>query len=111
MWFFTPDGFYSVVSAEEFGHPLQVRARCDDDLNRLRSSFFPTLGENVHLTGRDYPVRAFTTHEGLAECLSRIAKAIDYDNFKNRIHRDDPKRAHILARVWNDLLALQNEQA
>lgn len=74
MWLFTPEGFYSVVSAEEFGHPLQVRARCDDDLDRLRSSFFPTLGENVHLAGRDYPVRAFTTHEGLAECLSKIAK-------------------------------------
>jgi len=103
MWLFTPEGFYSVVSAEEFGHPLQVRARRDDDLDRLRSSFFPTLGENVHLAGRDYPVRAFTTHEGLAECLSKIAKAIDYDNFKSTVaSRHSSERARIYGYVWSD---------
>ncbi len=103
MWLFTPEGFFSVVNAEEFGHPLQVRARCDDDLDRLRSSFFPTLGENVHLPGRDYPVRAFTTHEGFAECLSKIALAIDYDNFKSTVAaRHTSERAHVYGHVWSD---------
>lgn len=103
MWLFTPEGFYSVVNAEEFGHPLQVRARCDDDLDRLRSSFFPTLGENVLLPGRDCPVRAFTTHEGFAECLSKIAMAIDYDNFKSTVAaRHTSERAHLYGYVWSN---------
>ncbi len=103
MWLFTPDGFYSVVTADEFGHPLQVRARCDDDLDRLRSSYFPTLGENVHIPGRDYPVRAFTTHKEFADCLTKIAMAIDYDNFKSAVAvRHSSERAHVYGNVWSD---------
>ena len=112
MWLFTPEGFYSVVTADEFGHQLQVRARSDDDLNRLRTSFFPTLGENIHMTGRDYPVRAFTTHEDLAECLSNIAMAIDYDNFKSTVAiRHSTERAHIYGDVWSDCRKIKQSPA
>jgi len=103
MWLFTPEGFYSIVAAGEFGHQLQVRARCDDDLDRLRESYFPSLGENVHLPGRDYPVRAFTSHEDFAQCVSRVAMAIDYDNFKSEVSiKHGSERAHIYASVWFD---------
>ena len=57
MWLFTTQGFYSVVTAEEFGEELQVRARAASDLDRLRESFLPTLGPNVSLPERDYPWR------------------------------------------------------
>ena len=109
MWLFTPEGFFSVVTAEEFGHELQVRARCDDDLDRLRASQFPTLGENVHRPRRDYPVRAFTTHEDLAECLSKIAAGIDYSNFKSTVAaRHSSERAHVYANVWSDCRKIEH---
>lgn len=85
MWLFTTTGFYSVVTAEEFGHELQVRARSADDLDRLRDSFLPTLGPSVSKPGRDYPWRAFVTRPDFATCLSEVAKAIDYSNFKNAV--------------------------
>jgi hypothetical protein len=55
MWIFTLDGFYSVVTAEEFGCELQVRARSVDDPDRLRAESFPEVGVNVPKPGRHYP--------------------------------------------------------
>ncbi len=101
MWLFIPEGFYSIVAAEEFGRPLQVRARCREDLDRLRQSYFPELGSNVALPGRDYPWRAFTTRDDLALCLARVAQALDYSNFKNEVGlRHSSGRAHIYGDVW-----------
>ena len=101
MWIFIPEGFYSIVTAEEFGHPLQVRARSEADLDRLRSTYFPKLGPNVAIPGRDYPWRACTTPDDLAECLIAIAKQIDYSNFKNEVAaRLGSERAHIYGKVW-----------
>lgn len=100
MWLFTPVGFYSVVTAEEFGHSLQVRARQADDLDRLRAEFLPRLGENVSLPGREYPWRAFTTTEDFAACLARLAHAIDYSNFEDEVaRRQGVGRAHIYGKV------------
>ena len=110
MWLFTTDGFYSVVTAKEFGQELQVRARAKADLDRLRSTHLPSLGESVHLPGRDYPWRAFTTHEAFAECAARLARSIDYSNIKDVIHaRLGHDRATIYARVWSVCLAIEGE--
>ncbi|MGH9919336.1 MAG: hypothetical protein ACRD6W_10795 [Nitrososphaerales archaeon] len=55
------------------------------------------------MTDRDYPWRAFTTPEDLAECLSKIAIAIDYANFKQEVCvRDSHERARIYSKVWSD---------
>lgn len=108
MWLFTPEGFYSIVTAEEFRQPLQVRARCENDLDRLRDSYFPKLGPNVSISGRDYPWRAFTTSADLAECLCRVALAIDYSNFKNEVAaRMGYERAHIYGDVWSACRKIQ----
>jgi 8-oxo-dGTP pyrophosphatase MutT (NUDIX family) len=102
MWLFTTQGFFSVVTAEEFGEELQVRARAASDLDRLRESFLPTLGPNVSLPGRDYPWRAFSTRDDFAACLSAMAEAIDYSNFKSAVeHRQGPTRAVVYADVWS----------
>jgi hypothetical protein len=102
MWLFIPEGFFSIVTAEEFGHPLQVRARCEEDLDRLRKSYLPKLGSNVALLGRDYPWRAFTTREDLAEGLAKIAQGLDYSNFKNEVAvRHSYDRAHVYGEVWS----------
>ena len=108
MWVFTPEGFYSVVTAEEFGEELQVRARDEHDLERLRGSWFPNLGPTVRKPDRDYPCRAFCTHDQLGEALARMAQSIDYSNFKNAVaERHGSGRAHIYGRVWSDCRAIE----
>jgi hypothetical protein len=108
MWIFTPEGFFSVVTAEEFGEELMVRARDGIDLDRLRETHFHELGPNMELTGRDYPVRAFTTHADFARCLSRLANALDYDNFKGAVaSRHSRTRAHIYGDVWSACRQIQ----
>ena len=108
MWIFTPEGFFSVVDAGEFGQELMVRARDPRDLDRLRSSYLPSLGPNVELPGRDYPVRAFVQRQEFARALADMALAIDYDNFKDTVAaRHGAARAHVYGRVWADCLDIQ----
>jgi hypothetical protein len=38
-----------------------------------------------------------------------MADEIDYSNFKNRIARNDPDRAHLLSEVWTVLLEIQRK--
>jgi hypothetical protein len=108
MWLFTPEGFFSVVTAEEFGEELQVRARDRDDLERVRKGWFPDLGPTVEKEGRDYPCRAFCTHDQLSEALVRMTQAINYPNFKNAVaERHSIERAQIYGKVWADCRAIE----
>lgn len=112
MWLFVPEGFFSIVTADEFGHELQVRARSRDDLVRLREAYLPSLGEPVSLPGRDYPWRAFTTRQALSECLGKVVDALDYDNFKDTVARRLSRtRAHTYHRVWEACIEIQREKA
>ncbi len=112
MWLFTPEGFYSVVTAEELGHPLQVRARCAEDLDRLRLTYLPELGPTVAIPHRDYPWRAFTTRQHLAAGLARIAETLDYDNFKDAVAaRLSAGRAHVYHAVWADCRKIPGHEA
>jgi hypothetical protein len=113
MWIFTPIGFFSVVSCEGFpgvppGKTLMIRARDPGDLDRLRDSYLPGLGPNVEVPGRDYPVRAFSTHQEFADCLSKLALEIDYTNFKDTVAaRQGYARASVYGKVWQDCLKIQ----
>ena len=110
VWLFILEGFFSVVSAEEFGKDIQVRARAEADLDRLRDRYIPTLGESTSLPGRDYPWRAFTTRADLASGLANIANAIDYGNSKSEVaSRLSAERAHIYSQVWSDCLMIEQE--
>lgn len=102
MWLFTTHGFYSVVTAEEFGEELQIRARAASDLDRLRESCLPTLGPNRSLPGRDYPWRAFAKRADFAASVSAMVDGIDYSNFKRAVaHRQGHERASVYADVWS----------
>jgi len=108
MWLFVPEGFYSVVTADELGHEIQVRARSKKDLDRLRATYLPSLGEAVALAGHDYPWRAFTTKESLAGALSKVVDALDYRNFKDTVARRlGHERAHTYLRVWEACLEIE----
>ena len=109
MWLFTTVGFYSVVTAEEFGQELQVRARAAADLDRLRERFLATLGPNLAKPGRDYPWRAFIGREEFASGLADIGRAIDYSNFKNVVGDvQGQDRAHIYQEVWSACRKIEN---
>lgn len=112
MWLFTPEGFFSVVTAEEFGEELQVRTRSTEDLERLRGSRFPDLGPTVSIAHRDYPYRAFCTKSALAACLARMAEGLDYDNFKDAVAaRHSRSRAGIYHEVWADCRKIERDAA
>lgn len=110
MWLFIPEGFFSIVTAEEFGYEVQVRSRSKVDLNALRDKYFPSLTEPVHLSDRDYQWRSFCTKVDLAECLSNVALSLDYSNFKSAVaHRHSHVRAHTYGRVWSACYSIQDE--
>jgi 8-oxo-dGTP pyrophosphatase MutT (NUDIX family) len=110
MWLFTTDGFYSIVTAGEFDEEVQVRARAGADLDRLRERWLPELGESVTIPHRDYPWRAFADRRSLADCLSRIALALDYDNFKDAVaEHQSHERAHVYRGVWSACHEIKDE--
>jgi 8-oxo-dGTP pyrophosphatase MutT (NUDIX family) len=112
MWLFVPEGFFSIVDAGEFDQELMVRARASGDLDRLRERYLPELGPNIEIPGRDYPVRAFTTHEDFARCLAVMAMALDYDNFKNEVARKhSSERAHIYHDAWHACRKIEKTNA
>ncbi len=49
MWLLIPEGFFSIVQKED-EKELCVRARVGADLDRLRQTYLPTLGETVETT-------------------------------------------------------------
>jgi 8-oxo-dGTP pyrophosphatase MutT (NUDIX family) len=107
MWLFTPIGFFSIVQ-KPLSNSLTIRARVRDDLETLRATYLPDLSETVENAGTDYPYRATATHAAFSDALSRIAKNINYANFKDEVaRRSGTRRAHIYGRVWECMLDLE----
>src|SRR2546421_12393921 len=106
MWLLTCDGFYSVVHKPGVAE-LCVRARVREDLERLRHEYMPTLSATVETRAGDYRYRAWVSREEFAEGAARIARAIDYSNFKSEVTRRDPVRSRIYGEVWAILGQLQ----
>lgn len=111
MWLITPDGFFSVVQkpGDAQHQQLTVRARVASDLDRLRDTYLPELGQTVTGAGTDYAYRATAPREAVAAAMARIASAIDYANFKDEVkHRQGWSRANAYHHVWHALYALQD---
>jgi hypothetical protein len=106
MWLLIPEGFYSIVQ-KEGEKELCVRARVRADLDRLRETYLPALGETVETPGGDYRYRAWIGRRELAEGMAEIVRNLDWANFKNEVARRDSSRAHVYGRVWSVLGELQ----
>lgn len=103
MWIFNRAGFFSVTLVEEGekSGQLQVRARVEEDLDRLRKMYAPELGPTIMLPNRDYPYRAYITHEKFSEAMVRATLDIDYTNFKAMVAKEQGyDRAHLYGGVW-----------
>lgn len=109
MWLFTTVGFFSVVQKPN-DDDLTVRARVEEDLEKLRERYMPELSEVVVGGGMDYPFRATISHTDFARGLSQIATDINYDNFRNETGRlMGSDRQQVYSQVWKILMRLEHE--
>jgi hypothetical protein len=114
MWLFTDLGFYSVVAdtTDPTGQRLLVRARCREDIERLlawaRERQYPLAGVS-HTPTHDYPWRTRADRKILGLVAWELVAAIDYPNFKGRVHQTEPspERASAYMRVWEAMRGLQ----
>ena len=110
MWLFTPFGFYSVVRGRT-GTTLTVRARFREDLDRLRDGYLPSLSGTKATPDRDYPFRASANPSAFGAALVRIAKDIDYPNFKARVAAQlGEQRVRLYEKVWDIMRRVKPER-
>jgi hypothetical protein len=108
MWVITPRGFYSAVAKPEDGDEfVTVRARSERDIRNLAELID---AQPYRDEGRDYRWRIRCPKAEWAKAVSVMAHEIDYGNFKSRIAREDPERAHLLSRVWEVLYDIQRQE-
>jgi hypothetical protein len=106
MWIFTTTGFISAVSD---GKQLVVRSRDRQSLDPI-SAF--AKAETKKSPVSDYPYRLTVSNELFAEWVSRMAKSIDYRNFKSEVadlRGDD--FAHPLMKVWSAMHEVEDAEA
>lgn len=109
MWIFTPFGFFSVVQ-KQGESMLTIRSRAWGDLLRLQRHYLPSLSDPVAHEGTDYPWRARCGHEDLAQAMQKIARQIDYSNFKDEVALSNGKaRAQRYAKVWQALYGMDDD--
>jgi len=110
MWLITTLGFFSVVQ-KEGETDLTVRSRVKSDLDSLRITHFPTLGETQSTPISDYPYRAKIKRADFGVGLAQLGASIDYDNFKDAVdERMGSQRAHAYTDVWSTLYALTEKE-
>jgi len=123
MWLFTKYGFFSAVCTRiGDGSPwepvdperIMIRARVDEDLQRLKTRFEPLLApcEIRESADSDYRFRIFVAKSGWRQIVAELADETDYDNFKSEVARHQgPSGAayeRSLHEVWSVMHRLQN---
>lgn len=112
MWILTPLGFFSIVQKPEDKNSgtLTVRARVRSDLENLRKTFLPGMGEIVADAGTDYRYRARAPRGEVGIALANLVLGIDYANFKNQVAKvQGKKRAAIYSKLWSVLHDLSDD--
>lgn len=110
MWTATEHGYFSAVADRDdpTGPELWVRARALADLERLRSAGYET-GPITGMKHADYPYRVLMGRAEWARYLSDSVAAIDYPNFKERVHEVDAARADVYMDAWFALTHIEND--
>lgn len=116
MWLCTQHGFYSIVRKAE--DEFHIRARLRQDLQNLRdlvgSEHRAAARWKIHRSEpADYRWRMVVTRAEVALVFAVLALAIDYSNFKSRIHARPDQRAKLDAyhHLWGDLAVLQSTRS
>ncbi len=109
MWIFTETGFVSAV--RHFGEKdkMVVRARDEKSLESLAN--YVGL-EIISTPSNDYPYRVLVADSLFATWLSKQTMAVDYTNFKDRVHET---RGHdfagALMSVWSAMHQVEDAGA
>ena len=107
MWIATQDGYFSAVQHRDKPDTHMVRARDSKDLQHIRDWGYDT-GRIIAMTNADYPYRIIIKKDEWARYLVNATTAIDYVNFKSRIHEVDRPRGDIYLKVWRELLHIED---
>lgn len=92
---------------EQDPRAIQIRTRRSWELDYLRKTYAPWLGETIYLGDgvSDYQYRAYCTHEQLAEIMKMLSLEIDYTKFKPTTDRHGDTKLHMLYnRIWSAVL-------
>jgi hypothetical protein len=107
VWLITTQGFYSVVAHRSDPELLLARARTREDIEALATQI-PGITP-FEDRDADYRWRAEVTRAQWRDALVELAGAIDYDNFKGAVGRQQGmEREAVYHRVWRELLRLQH---
>jgi len=109
MWLATQHGFYSIV--QKPAGQFHVRARCKQDLENLVT--LTRLESPLHhTTDGDYAWRIVVGQPEVSAIMAALSTAIDYPNFKDRIHDtpDQKDKLPAYSRLWSQMLAYQTAQ-
>lgn len=112
MWLITPIGFFSIVQkpSDIASNTLTIRARVRADLEALRTSHLPGLGEIQESRHNDYRFRAAAPRQEVASAMANMIETLDYSNFKNQVAKvQGAGRAHLYHDVWHVLYGLQKD--
>ncbi len=109
MWIFTETGFVSAVRHFSEIDKLVVRAWFQKSLESLSNSVGLDI---IETPSNDYPYRVFVDDVVFAAWLYKQTVAVDYTNFKDRVH---DTRGHdfagALMGVWSEMRQVEDEDA
>lgn len=106
MWIFTRHGFFSITQRPEIdpANPVQIRARCREDLEGLCKRWSALLGgfSIIDTPQGDYPARVCVNRATFAALMAEIARDVDYPNFKSEVGRtpDQADKLHAYHGIW-----------
>jgi hypothetical protein len=110
MWLFTRHGFYSVVQDKKNNQQVQVRARIQDDLQRLslfvRSAIDIELPASFSTPTADYAYRVVIEKALWTRVAAALAADINYTNFKDTVHGEEDRDAAYFE-IWSAMNELQ----
>jgi hypothetical protein len=113
MWLFTRNGFYSVVRDKADARHVQVRARIENDLEKLTSFVRNAVGVElptiISTPNADYAYRIVIEQSLWVRIASALAGDVNYTNFKDEVHGEDDRDAAYM-RIWSAMNDLQRKR-
>jgi hypothetical protein len=113
MWLFTRHGFYSVVQDKKNNQQVQVRARIQDNLQRLssfvRSATDIDLPTAISTPTADYAYRIVIEKALWTRIATALAAEINYTNFKDTVHGEED-RDEAYFEIWSAMNDLQEKR-
>jgi hypothetical protein len=112
MWLFTRYGFFSVTVSQQDHTKIQIRARAEQDLERLLG-FTERYGLHLSVQGGgvietpkdDYRYRLIINRDQWPGLAYALADDVDYPNFKDQIK--DLARHRLYEEVWRTMARLR----